>query len=197
MRIIDCDQNSPEWFEARRGIPTCSNFDKIITTDGKPSKQSQKYMYQLAGEAVTGIKEESYQNAAMQRGIELEPEARSFYEMVKDVTVQQVGFCVVDGYGGSPDGLVGDDGLIEIKCPSLAVAVSYLLDGKLPTEYFQQVHGLLLVTGRAWCDFISYYPGLRPLIVRVKRDEKFIILFYKELKIFCEQLKQTINKLGE
>ncbi|NCD17904.1 MAG: hypothetical protein EOL91_11480 [Actinobacteria bacterium] len=198
MIINNCEQGSDEWFAVRCGVPTASNFEKIITTKGEPSKQALKYMYQLAGESVTGVKEETYQNSAMLRGVEMEAEARSFYELVNDVSVEQVGFCLHDdGFGCSPDGLVGTDGLIEIKCPSLAVSVGYLLDGGLPTDYFQQVQGQLLVTGRKWCDFISYYPGLKPLIIRVEPDKEFIEKLHNELKTFCKNLNQTITKLKD
>lgn len=200
MQIINCKQQSEEWKKFRLGIPTASCFDRILTTKGEPSKQRTKYLWQLAGEFITGIPEETYQNFAMLRGIEMEQEARNFYELVNNVSVQQVGFCVGEPdieYGCSPDGLVGDDGMIEIKCPSLAVHVGYLLDGTLPVDYFQQVQGELLVTGRKWNDFISYYPGLKPLIVRVARDEKFIQALKIEVEKFCKQLKETIKKIGD
>jgi len=198
MKIIPVIQNTDKWFAVRCGVPSASNFEKIVTTKGEPSKQAQKYMWQLAGEAITETKEETYQNSAMLRGVELESEARSFYELVKDVQVEQVGFCIHDvGFGCSPDGMVGNDGLIEIKCPSLAVAVGYLLDGVAPIDYFQQLQGQLLVTGRKWCDFISYYPGLPPLIVRVEPDKEFIEKLHNELKLFCKNLNQTITKLKE
>ena len=199
MKIYDFPQCSPEWFKIRCGIPTASNFDRIVTSEGKPSKQMQKYLYKVAGEYITGIPEETYQNAAMLRGIDMEQEARSLYELINNVSVQQVGFCVGEPdieYGCSPDGLVGDKGMIEIKCPSLAVHVGYLLDGKLPTDYIQQVQGELLVTGREWNDFISYYPGIKPLIVRVERDEKFITALRVELEIFCQELITLIKKIS-
>lgn len=195
MRIIDCIQGTPEWFAARLGVPSASNFDKIVTTKGEPSKQAQKYMYKLAGEYVSGSQEDTYQNAAMLRGTELEDEARAYYQMLNDVMVQQVGFCIADGFGCSPDGLVGEHGLVEIKCPSVAVHVEYILNGKLPTAYFQQVQGQLLVTGREWCDFISYYPLLRPFIIRVGRDSDFIDTLAKELKSFCKQLNETSERI--
>lgn len=196
MKIFDFEQMSEEWFAARCGIPTASNFDKIITTKGEPSKQRQKYLYRLAGEAVSGKAEETYQNAAMLRGIEMEQEARSLYELSKDEDVQQVGFCLADdGYGASPDGLVGDKGSLEIKCPTIAVHVEYLLANKLPTAYFQQVQGQLFVAEREWCDFVSYYPSIKPLIIRVNRDEVFIRKLETELKGFTEELKQIINKI--
>ena len=199
MKIYDFPQGSPEWFNIRCGIPTASNFDKLVTSEGKPSKQMQKYLWKVAGEYITGIPEETYQNFAMLRGIEMETEARIFYEMVNSVSVQQVGFCVGEPdieYGCSPDGLVGDKGMIEIKCPSLAVHVGYLLNGELPVDYVQQVQGELLVTGREWNDFISYYPGIKPLVVRVERDEKFIKALKIDLEVFCQGLKEIVKKLG-
>lgn len=198
MRVIDCIQGTPEWTAARRGVPSASAFDKIITTKGEPSKQRQKYLYQLAGECVSGIVEETYQNGAMLRGKEMEDEARQLYSLINGVEVQQVGFCVVDGdlaFGCSPDSLVGEDGGLEIKCPQMATHVSYLLDNVLPTDYIQQVQGNLLVTGRKWWDFMSYYPGLKPLIIRVQRDEKLLKSLKIELELFCEQLKNIIEKI--
>lgn len=199
MRIVDCLQGTSEWFSARCGIPSASNFDQIITTKLEPSKQRQKYLYRLAGERVSGMAEETYQNNAMLRGIELENEARNLYQVINDVEVKQVGFCLTEGKfvaGASPDGLIGDDGCIEIKCPTMAVHVGYLLDGKLPTDYFQQTQGQLFVTGRTWCDFVSYYPGIKPLIVRVERDEQFIKALTVELEIFCSELEDVIKKIS-
>ena len=195
MKIIECQQGTPEWFAARCGIPSASNFDKILCADGKISRQRQKYLWQLAGETITGIAEESYQNAAMQRGKEMEAEARELYRLVSGEEVLEVGFCLAEGYGASPDGLVAKNGCLEIKCPNLATHVGYLFENALPTDYFQQTQGQLLVTGREWCDFVSYYPGLKPLIVRVTRDEKFLKLLEAELKIFCADLKEVVKKI--
>jgi hypothetical protein len=195
MKIIDCVQGTPEWHSVRCGVPTASEFDKIITTTGTPSKQRQKYLYQLAGETITGIPEESYQNMAMQRGKEMEAEARKLYELITGQEVTQVGFCLADGYGCSPDGLVGNDGLLDIKCPTLAVHVGYLLENKFQIDYFQQVQGQLLVTKRKWVDFMSYFPGIKPFIIRVNRDEKFISALKNELYIFCSELKPIVAKI--
>jgi putative phage-type endonuclease len=155
-------------------------------------------MYKLAGEKVSGIVEETYQNAAMLRGIETEQEARDFYNFTMSVKAQQVGLCISDccKWGASPDGLVGDDGLLEIKCPTVAVHVGYLLDNKLPTEYFQQVQGQLFVTGRAWCDFVSYSSGIKPLVIRVLPDMVFHAALSKELDSFCAELEQIIQKIS-
>lgn len=197
MRVIDCVQRSDEWFQARAGIPTASNFDKIVTSKGEPSKQRDKYLYQLAGEFVTGASSEKYQNANMVRGNELEAEARECYSFYREVEVLEVGFCKHEEFefGASPDGLVGDKGLVQIKCPIISTHVGYLLDNKLPTDYVQQVQGELLVTGRDWSDFISYYPSMKPLIIRVERDEVFLKKLETELRIFCEELKNVIERI--
>jgi len=196
MIIINCEQGTPEWFAARCGVPSASNFDKIITTKGEPSKQRTKYLYQLVGERLCGKPEESYINGAMERGKVLEDEARKLYMFITGAEVQQVGFCLSDGYGSSPDGLVGEDGIIEIKCPLMSTHVGYLLNNKLPTDYYQQTQGNLLVTGREWLDFISYYPGIKPLIIRVTPDKNFQKALKAELEIFCKELDATFKKLG-
>lgn len=200
MIVSDVEQYSLEWFKLRCGLPTASSFDKIVTSKGEPSKQAQKYMFQIAGECISGVREETYKSEAMDRGTMLEPEARELYEIVSGNKVDQVGFISVekDGkklYGCSPDGLVCLDGLIEIKCPLIATQVGYLLDNKLPTDYVQQVQGQLLITGRKYTDFVSYFPGLRPLIVRVERDEVFIKRLAIELEIFCKNLEETVAKI--
>jgi putative phage-type endonuclease len=201
MKIINCQQLSDEWYQVRCGIPTASNFDKIVTTKGVPSKQSTKYLYQLAGETITQVKEDTYTNAVMQRGIDMEKEAKSFYKMVNDCDVQEVGFCLDEekGYGCSPDGLVGDDGAIEIKCPILSTHVSYLLkmNEGIPKEYYQQVQGILLVTGRKWVDFISYYPRIKPVLIRVGRDEDYIRCLQDILGQFCANLEEVVKQLRQ
>lgn len=195
MEIIDCIQGSEEWFAARCGVPSASNFDKIVTSKGEPSTQAKKYMYKLAGESVSGIAEETYKNAAMERGTILEDEARQLYQIINDEEVKQVGFCKEEGYGCSPDGMVLFQGMLEIKCPSAAVHVEYLLKETLPTTYIQQVQGQMLVTGSKWCDFMSYYPGIKPFIIRVERDEPFISKLKSELDKFCAELKSVIERI--
>lgn len=200
MIILDVIQGSPEWHQARLGRPTASNFDKLVTTTGASSKQREKYLYQLAGERVSGKAEETYQNQAMQRGIEMEAEARAFYELTNNVKIEQVGICYLNEekkVSCSPDGLVGKDGLIEIKCPLIYTHVGYLLNqnGGLLQDYFQQVQGQLYVTGRKWCDLISYFPGIKPLVLRVDPDEKFLKALAVELEVFCKQLKEITEKI--
>ena len=200
MIIIDnIAQLSPEWFKLKAGVPGASSFDKIVTSKGEPSKQSQKYLYQLAGEAIVGDKMETYTNPTMQRGIELEEEARSLFEVINNIEVQQVGLCFANEqkkYLCSPDGLLPDSGL-EIKCPLIHTHIEYLLNNKLPAEYVQQVQGSMLVTGFKSYYFMSYYPGLNPLIIKVERDESFIAKLGAELEAFCLSLAILIRKLKE
>ena len=198
MIVDNSPQGSPEWMACRAGIPTASGFDQIITTRGEPSKSRLKYMYRLAAERITGVKEEAYQNGAMQRGVELEAEARKMYELMTGNEVLTVGLCYQDKkklFGCSPDGLIGEDGALELKCPSSAVHISYLLDNKLPTEYFCQVQGQLFVTGRKYVDFMSYYPGIKPLIVRVVPDMKFITALRVELELFVKELAEVVERI--
>lgn len=198
MIILDVEQRSPEWFEAKCGVFTASDFSSLVQMDGSPSKQRKKYIYQVAGERITKKKEDSYQNSAMLRGIELEAEAISAYEFLTDSVVNKIGFCYKDEkklIGCSPDGLIGDNGGLEIKCPSMAVHVGYLLDNKLPSEYFCQVQGCLYVTGRDWWDFMSYYPGLKPLIVRAFPDSSFFSKLGYELNIACKDAEDVFKKI--
>ena len=196
-----------EWWQAHVGTPSASNFGKILTPTGKPSASAKDYMYQLAGEVLTGKKTETYHNAVMQRGIEMEAEARTLYELMFDVEVQRVGLIYPDEqrkYCCSPDGLVviptgmnesyTDHGL-EIKCPLIHTHVGYLLAGKLPTIYIPQVQGSMLTTGLNRWDFMSYYPGLKPLIVNVKRDDKYCGLLANALDSFNAELEKTVEKL--
>lgn len=197
MKILEFEQRSPEWYKARAGVCTASEMDKIITTKGEPSKQAKKYLYRLAGEFVSGICEEAYQSAAMLKGIEMEAEAREMYSVITGNEVKEVGFCLHDtiNCGCSPDGLVGEDGGLEIKNPSTPVHVEYLLGGVLPTDYFQQVQTSLFVTGRKWWDFMSYSAGIKPLIVRVTPDKAFHACLERELIVFCKELETIINKI--
>lgn len=199
MVTLDIEQGTDEWLQARVGIPTASNFDKIVTTKGELSKQSKKYMYQLAGERITGKPAESFKSGYMERGNVLEDEARDYYSLVTGNDLQSVGIAYLDEsrrIGCSPDSLVNDDGGLELKCPAIHTHVEYLLKNKVPTEYFTQVQGCLYVTGREWWDFMSYYPGLKPLLVRVNRDEAFITKLKEALGSFCEELDEVVKEIS-
>lgn len=198
MIIVNVEQGSEAWFSLKAGVPSASSFDKIVTTKGASSKQREKYMYKLAGEKIIGKCEETYKNDIMQRGIDMEAEARALYEMDSGMTVKTVGVCYPNEkkeYLCSPDGLIGKIGGLEIKCPIISTHVSYLLNGTLPSDYFQQIQGSMLVTGRKWWDFMSYYPGMKPLIIRVERDEAFISSLKIELAAFCAELPKITERI--
>jgi len=197
MRIIECVQYSKEWWDAKRGIPSSSGFSNIITSTGKPSKSAMGYAQELAAERISGFTELSYQSKAMEEGSRREEESRLVYEMKREVEVRQVGFCLSDcgRYGCSPDGLVGDDGLLELKNRTGKVTIEHILGNKLPTSAIQQVQGQLFVTGRRWCDYVSYYPGLPMLIVRVERDEKFLAVLEDLLESFCCKLEEICTTI--
>ena len=196
MQILEIEQGSQEWFEARAGVITASNFGRILTPTGKPSSQAEKYLYQVAGEAIIGTCEETYTSAWMQRGKDVEDEARKYFELITGLEVKQVGFVVEGGIGCSPDGLIGDDGGLEIKVVKLSTHVAYLLDGKLPTIYVPQVQGSLYVTGRKFWYFMSYFPGMEPLILKIERDEEYIKKLAGALKAAEAKVREIIQKLG-
>jgi len=198
MIIIDCKQNSEQWFKEKLGKPSSSNASKILTNDGWPSKQRTGYLYELAGELATGRNEEGYQNANMLMGKEREEEAISFYEFTHRVKVQKVGVIYKDKsklFLCSPDGIIKKKQGLEVKNVIPKTQVKYLLNGKLPIEYFSQIQFSLYVTDFKFWDFLSYVPGMKPLIIRVYRDKRFISLLEKELKNFCFELKQITKKV--
>jgi len=192
MKVLNMDQRDDAWFAARRGIPTASNFSKIITSKGEPSKSRLEYIYKLAAARVSGKDEESFTSKSIEAGIAREDESRWVYAMHKGVVVDEVGFILSDDgrYGASPDGLVGTNGLVELKNPLGKTAVEYLLKNRVPPIYFQQVQGQMFVAEREWSDFVCYYPGLPMLVVRVYADEEFFEALEKELTKFCDELDQ-------
>lgn len=196
MRICSHEQGSPEWFEARLGVPSASMFSKIVTTKGTWSTQADSYINQLVAEQLTGEREEIYQSHHMIRGVELEPEARDMYCLMTNSEVQEVGFCLHDTLkaGCSPDGLVGEHGGLEIKCPAPATHVEYLRGGVLPSRYKQQVMGCLWVTQRDWWDFMSYHPNMKPLIVRVERDEEYISALEECVAKAVSLIEENVNQ---
>lgn len=190
-------QRSEEWAKARCGNPGASSISEIITGGGQISKSREGYLYKLAGELITGKSEEGFTSQAMQNGIDREDQARALFEMVYDVEVRQVGIAYKDEwklYHVSPDGLLPGAAL-EIKCPTLKVAVKYLLDGKLPADYFGQCQMTLHVCEMDLLYFVSYYPGLPPFILEVRRDEPYIIKMEAALYEFCSELRTMVERL--
>ena len=196
LEIIDCGQNSPEWYAARLGIPTASRFKDVIAKGQGLTRR--KYLYTLAGERLTGEQAESYTNEAMERGHALEAEARERYAFQRDAEPQLVGFMrrkVGEHWiGASPDALLGEHGLLEIKTKAPHLQLECLDGGRLPPDHVAQVQGQLWVSGRQWCDFVSYWPKLPLFVVRVERDDAYIATLSVEVMAFCEELEALTNK---
>ena len=198
MIKIMCKQNSPEWWAEKLGKPSASHFDNIMTSRGEVSKSRQGYLYELAAQIVSGIRPETFTSSAMEEGTRREPESRALYEMLYDVSVEQVGICFPDEwklYSCSPDGIINDYRGLELKNVLPKTQVEYLLGGTLPAKYHGQVQGSLLVTGFDRWDFLSYSPGLPPLIVEVHRDEAYISKLAVALDDFAADLQRTVAKL--
>ena len=199
------EQRSTEWFNARLGKVTASRVaDVIAKTKTGYSTSRENYMAQLVCERMTGTQGESYNNAAMQWGTDQEPLARAAYEAAKDVLVGEVGFIThptIIAAGASPDGLVGDDGLIEIKCPNTATHIDTLLSEKVPSKYNTQMQWQMVCTGRKWCDFVSFDPrmpeGLQLFIQRVDFDAEYVKMLEAEITEFLGELETKIERLNE
>lgn len=199
MKIIEHEQGTQEWLQARLGCPSGSGFSKLITSGGKPSTSAETYINELIAEAVINESTPIENTPWMQRGTELEPFARLNYELENDVEVEQVGFCMHDilKCGVSPDGLVGLSGGIEIKCPKPSTHIAYLRAGKLPSVYKAQVMGCLWITEREWWDFMSYHPQLPNLVVRVHRDEDYISQLERLVTHACEIIDKEVAAIKE
>lgn len=199
------EQRSEEWFAARLGKVTASRVSDVIakTKSGWGSGR-RNYMSQLLCERLTGLQQDSFTNAAMQWGTEIEPRARAAYKFVTDNDVLEVGFVdhpTIGMSGASPDGLVGDMGLIEIKCPNTATHLDTLLNGTIPDKYIVQMQWQMACTGADWCDFVSFDPRIGQdheyWCKRIDRDdtrigelEEMVAAFLSELDDMMEQLNQ-------
>ena len=193
--IHTCEQGSDEWFNIKLGKVSASHFKEIL------NKKTGRglYMRRVAGEILTGVRAPAFSNNYMEQGKEKESMSRQVYEIVKNTKVGQIGFYQSSEFVGvSPDGLVGEDGLIEIKAPLASTHIQYLIDNKLPSGYIPQVQGQLWATGRQWTDFVSYEPDMkhRPFhCVRIKRDEDYISELAKAVNKFVSELKEIIEKI--
>jgi len=203
MQIIDCEQGSRRWIAARMGRPTASQMEAIVTPKGAPVKGEKRHTYlmQLLGERITRRATEHFVSAAMQRGVDLEPEARAWYEMHTGTAVKQVGFVYSDDgrAGCSPDGLCGDDGGLEIKVPTLTNHLKHLVAGGVPAHWMVQIQACLWITGRDWWDFVMYsdardVPSVR---VRVEPNAAVIGSLAEHVPAFCDELDALEAKVRE
>lgn len=194
IEIFECEQGTPEWVAARCGIITASKFSDVLA--GGQGKTRRKYMLELAGERIRGEVAEGYKNAHMDRGTEHEKLARLRYAERTNQEVRQVGFIRDGSYGCSPDGLIGEDGMVEFKSNLPHILAEMLLANKVPTEHVGQLQGGLKVANRVWIDFVSFFPGMPMFISRVHRNEDYIKNLNSELLRFDLELKEVVNKLG-
>ncbi|MCP4393469.1 MAG: YqaJ viral recombinase family protein [Alphaproteobacteria bacterium] len=204
MNIIEtCEQGSAEWLSMRLGKVTASRVKGVLSKgrDKAPSKTAESYMMELIAEVLTGESKPFFENDAMRWGTETEPQARSMYEVNNGfVTVKEVAFVEHNEQVGiSPDGLVGDDGLLEIKCPNTTTQLKRALSDDYSADYKAQIQMQLWVTERQWCDFVSYDPRLDCaagyLQQRVERDEEYIEEMKIKVYAFVKKMNELIKQL--
>ena len=197
IQIYDCEQNTPDWYACRLGIPTASKFDTIMAQGrgGGESKTRRTYMLKLLGERMTGEPCYEYSNDHMERGKEMEAEARDLYVFMSEVEPKQVGFVRNGDVGCSPDSLIDGNGLLEIKTKLAHLQVELLLNDEFPLEHKAQVQGQLWVCEREFVDFVSYWPKLPLFAKRVYRDEPYIKRLSDEVKRFEDELGSLMLRM--
>ena len=197
--LIKAEQRTPEWFEARLGRPTASRFGDIMAKTRSGYSTSRKnYRAELVIQRLTQEIPENYQSSAMEWGVENEPLARLQYELASGNSVEDTSLWLHDEIeaGASPDGLIGKDGCLEIKCPNTATHLETLRSGRVPRQYFAQVQGQMWVTGRQWCDFVSFDPRLpqnaQLFITRVPKDDAYIKDLEYEIIEFLKEVEDEV-----
>ena len=201
--MSDMQQGSQEWVAARLGKVTASRVaDVIAKTKTGWGASRANYAAELVAERLTGVPGDQYVNAAMKWGIETEAEARAAYSFMRDAEVAEVGFIdhpTITMTGASPDGLVGDDGLVEFKCPNTATHINTLLGASIDAKYIAQMQWQMACASRAWCDWVSYDPRLpgsmRLFVRRVARDDAMIAELEKLIPAFLAEVEQTVASL--
>lgn len=202
--MITIEQGSAEWLALRVGKVTASKVaDVVAKTKTGWGASRANYMAALVAERLTGVPQEGFTNGAMQWGIDTEPEARAAYQFEKGLRVVQVGFVdhpTIPMSGASPDGLVGDGGLVEVKCPNTATHIETLLSRSIPDKYLKQMQWQMACTGRLWCDFVSYDPRMpeemRLWVQRVARDEPMIESLHGYIVAFLSELDEKVAALS-
>ncbi len=196
LKVHDMPQGTPEWFAVRRGLPTASQFATIMAKgrSGGESKTRQTYLYKLAGERITGEPMDSFSNHHMERGHEMEPEARQYYAFMRDAEPQLIGFITNGPKGCSPDSLIGADGMLEIKTKLPHLLLGVLEADDFPAEHRAQCQGQLWVAEREWVDLVCYWPKMPPFIKRAYRDEAFIAQLSTAVDQFNDELEALVAK---
>jgi hypothetical protein len=193
MEVFDIEQGEAEWFQARLGIPTASKFATVMAKG--EGKTRSEYMRKLAGEILTGEPADSFSNGHMERGKEMEDEARETYAFVENAEIRRVGFIRNGKKGASPDSLVGANGGLEIKSALPHIQIDRLERDRLPPEHKGQVQGNLWLSEREWWDFVSYWPRLPLLTVRVYRDKEYIREMANEIDRFNDELDALVERI--
>lgn len=197
------EQRTEEWFDARMGCVTASRTaDVMAKTKSGYAASRANYMADLICERLTQERSGGFSSAAMQWGTETEPMARAAYEFVKSVDVEETGFVLhphIKNFGASPDGLVGKDGLVEIKCPNTNTHLETILTDTIPRKYIIQMHVQMICTKRKWCDFVSFDPRL-PLdlqiyVKRVELDNNLAMEIEDEVNLFLDELDAKVADL--
>jgi putative phage-type endonuclease len=197
------EQRSEEWHQHRLGRVTASRIaDVMAQTRTGPGAARKNYMADLVAERLTGERRDSFSNAAMQWGTDTEPQARAAYSFMTDMQVEEVGFIdhpSIEMAGCSPDGLVGDDGMVEIKCPNTATHIDALLTGKIDGKYIKQMQFQMACAGREWCDFVSFDPRLpaemQLWVRRVPRDAEIVAEIEDAVEYFTAELRAKVDHL--
>jgi len=200
MQVIkSIEQGGEDWLNIRMGFVTASKF-KDVQAKGA-GKTRKTYMYQIAAEIITGEREEGFSSKSIEHGTYTEPTARAMYELDNGVDVEQIAFAHFDDIkiGCSPDGLVGDRGLVEIKCPNTTTQIETFLSGKMPTSHMAQVQGQMWVMDRDWCDFVSFDPRINGaasyFCTRIEKNEDYCKDLARECSMFLAELEEIIKKL--
>lgn len=202
MKLLTCEQRSPEWFAARLGIATASNFSKVLAViKSGEAAERRNYRIKLALERITGKQEDVFQNDAMRQGKEREPMARIAYEALTGNLVEEVGLCLHDTLecGASPDGLIDAAKGLEIKCPTPGKHIEYLRQKAEPPEYTAQIQGCMFITERTEWDFVSFcpeFPDNAQLIVRtIKRDDAYIERLAAAVEVFMREVVAEVDAI--
>ena len=198
MKIYNFEQRTDEWYNIRKGKMTASNAETIIAN----GKGLETYIYNLMAEYYSSAEKENYINADMQRGIDLEPEAKIEFQFYTGLDIKEVGCVELNEYIlASPDGLIGDDGLIEIKCPNDSIYSKLLLSNNIKPEYIAQMQMQMYITERQYCYFVSYNPNFEKslYIKKINRDEEMIEKLKKGLERstqLIKEIKENFRKVG-
>jgi hypothetical protein len=193
VEIINCEQNSSEWFEARRGIPTASQFATVMAKG--EGKTRRTYMMKLAGEIITGEPMESFSNVHTDRGHELEPEARDLYAFQTGAQLERVGFIRNGRSGASPDSLISTNGGAEIKTKLPHLLGELILKDEFPPEHKAQVQGTLWISKREWWDIAVYWKNMPLFVKRAFRDEPYIQKIATEVERFNAELDEVVSQI--